>query len=570
MIKKLSKKQLCLLIIIVLAVGTGLTNYTIQYYKKQVALEYKEKGKKLIQAVKYGTLEQVKEAIADGADINYIENQRFAAIVSATLRGDLSIVKWLVENGADIHRTFGTFDLVIFAVKQPNIEVLKYLLEQNITVNVTNLIRVNPLSMSIQQQRLDYIKLLFAHGYDIKKEYYPALYSVELPDSQITQYLLSQGLNKDIKFSENSNLLIAAASAGSLANVQLLVNEGIAVDEADDYGLTPLIVAAATGHTDIVDYLIQQGASVNRQTSYGNTPLIAATNQDDLNAVRLLLAAGAKVDITNREGMTALAFAIDGKHYAIKALLLAQGASLETALSALDKQHQYVANNYPPKVKESYQKYYPKDWKPFDPSQCKNPKDPFVYYAENRAVIRTKNSDYYSDFWLGESYQAAPLPTPIDDSAPAGCYENPKQTTNFFSSDYEPNFSYGEGSSPNTVIYLTAEEKNKRCEYVPFSTLRCYTNPSSSQYAYRVDRAIYNLPMNQPFVIGCEEPGFSNTKCFVVYKRGRDRFYYIVNPDNRRYFFNTPAQTIKEIIKEDKEIQSRREARLIRNYPWRD
>lgn len=85
-----------------------------------------------------------------------------------------------------------------------------------------------------------------------------------------------------------------------------------------------------------------------------------------------------------------------------------------------------------------------------------------------------------------------------------------------------------------------------------------------------MDRAIYSLPLNQPFVIACEEPGFSNTVCEVVYKKNGQQINYVVNPDNRPYFFNTQAQSIKEIIEEDKAIQQKVVEGIITNYPWQN
>lgn len=580
-IKKYSKKQLFLLAFVLVTVVVCLSYYSIQRIKKhaeeakeQARLNYERKGHELIQLAKYGTLEQVKKAIQEGADINYLENLRFTPVVSATLRGDLSMVKWLVENGADIRREFDSLHLVVYAVKQPNREVLSYLLEQGIAVDADKIFGINPLNMAIYNNRLDYVKLLLTHGYQLKKAYYALLYSVMLPDSEITQYLLAHGADKQLKLREGSTLLIAAASAGSLANVQVLVKEGLAVDQADDYELTPLIMAAAIGNAPIVNYLIGQGANVNHSTLYGNTALMAAANQGDLTSVKKLTEAGAQIDTQNREGMTALAFAMDGQHTAIQQYLLEQGASKDTAMSALAKQTRYVKKMYPPspekssKISDVELLASSKSWKKFDPSQCKNPQDPFMYFAENRLVIKQKSLIYFEDVPYDERYQPAPLPKPLDPNAPKGCYENPLQKNNIFISEYEPNFWYGNGGVPDSIIRLSQAERAEHCQYWPFSTLRCPT--MSVRYAYRVDRAIYSLPLNQPFVISCEEPGFSNTKCTVIYKNETSRVSYTANPDNRNYFYKVPAQSIKQIIEEDKAVQSRLEANRIKNYPWQD
>lgn len=578
-IKKLSKKQLFLLAFVLITLMVCLSYYSIQQIKKHAAqveeqarLNYERKGHELIQLAKYGTLEQVKKAIQEGADINYLENLRFTPIASATLRGDLPMVKWLVENGADIRRRFDGVYLVVYAVKQPNVEVLSYLLEQGIAVNAKNVFGINPLNMAIYNNRLDYVKLLLTHGYQLKNAYYALLYSVMLPDSEITQYLLAQGADKQLKLREGSTLLIAAASAGSLANVQLLVNEGLAVNQADDYELTPLIMAASIGNAPIVNYLIGQGANVNHSTLYGNTALMAAANQGDLDSVKKLIEVGAQIDTQNREGMTALAFAMDGQHTAIQEYLLKQGASKDISISALAKQLRFVKKMYPPSLEErskiSDARLLAIGFKKFDPSQCQNPQDPFMYFAENRLVIKQQSFIYDEDIPYGEKYQPAPMPKPLDPNAPKGCYENPRQKNNIEISEYEPNFWYGNGGLSDSIIRLSQAERAEHCQYWPFSTLRCTV--MYGDYAYRVDRAIYSLPLNQPFIIFCQKPGFQNTKCDVIYKNETSMVRYTVNPDNQDYFYKVPAQSIKQIIEEDKAIQSKLEANRIKNYPWQD
>jgi ankyrin repeat protein len=101
-------------------------------------------------------------------------------------------------------------------------------------------------------------------------------------------------------------LLVWAASGGSRATVQLLLDRGADPDAG------ALHAAAAAGRPDVVASLLAAGARVDRRDpETGRTPLHAAVSADpdsgDASAVvRALLAAGADVNATTNDGASPL------------------------------------------------------------------------------------------------------------------------------------------------------------------------------------------------------------------------------------------------------------------------
>ena len=99
------------------------------YQQYHMLDKYKgEKDDLLVTAATKGELDLVKYALESGADINAYNN---AAIINAR---NLNVVKYLVEHGADIH-VLDEFPLHL-AIEDGNFELVKYLVEQGADIHV--------------------------------------------------------------------------------------------------------------------------------------------------------------------------------------------------------------------------------------------------------------------------------------------------------------------------------------------------------------------------------------------------------------------------------------------------
>ena len=77
---------------------------------------------------------------------------------------------------------------------------------------------------------------------------------------------------------------------------------GVDVNGSDAVYTTPLQVAAASGHETLVQLLVQRGARLDEANMYGWTPLMHAARHGHVGVVRLLLQRGADVSRSNRLG----------------------------------------------------------------------------------------------------------------------------------------------------------------------------------------------------------------------------------------------------------------------------
>jgi ankyrin repeat protein len=127
--------------------------------------------------------------------------------------------------------------------------------------------------------------------------------------------------------SQRDNALIQSAYDGKLADVEILVAKGAAVNLQDKKKRTPLILAASNGHTPVVEFLISKGAEVNAKDSGGESALMYASKRSFNETAALLLKHGAEVNVqSKKKGITALMLAAVWGNVELVQMLLEHGA----------------------------------------------------------------------------------------------------------------------------------------------------------------------------------------------------------------------------------------------------
>jgi ankyrin repeat protein len=142
---------------------------------------------------------------------------------------------------------------------------------------------------------------------------------------EIVRYLLSKGVDKNLKTKANTTALHYAALNGHLDVVKLLVENGVELEIKNSQTATPLYYAAMRGHTDVVNFLIQKGAVVDALDREEGTPLHTAAQSGHLEMVRLLIENGAEKKKKDINGRTAMHFACMNGNPDIIAFLIQSG-----------------------------------------------------------------------------------------------------------------------------------------------------------------------------------------------------------------------------------------------------
>jgi mannose-6-phosphate isomerase-like protein (cupin superfamily) len=155
----------------------------------------------LHEAAETGDIDQVKQAIAEGADVNQADYASRLPLYLAASKGHAAIAVLLIEKGADV------------SMEYP-------------------LLRWRPLHAAAYAGHLDVVEILIEHGADVNAA------------SRVTA----------------KTPLHTAAEGGRLPIVELLIAKGADVNARDNVNTGPIHSAAASGHFDVVELLIAHGA----------------------------------------------------------------------------------------------------------------------------------------------------------------------------------------------------------------------------------------------------------------------------------------------------------------------
>ena len=149
-------------------------------------------------------------------------------------------------------------------------------------------------------------------------------------DLDQVQLLIVQGVDVNEKAVRDETPLIIAALAGNGEIVNYLLQRGANIYARNASGMTALHAAAYGGHTDIVLLLITKGARINDAANHSQvSPLNLAADENHLETVQELLKHGADVDALERNGFDALTKAGFREHWEVVKVLLANGATCQ-------------------------------------------------------------------------------------------------------------------------------------------------------------------------------------------------------------------------------------------------
>ncbi|KAL8731710.1 MAG: hypothetical protein Q9181_004209 [Wetmoreana brouardii] len=145
------------------------------------------------------------------------------------------------------------------------------------------------------------------------------------------EMLLNQGADVEaIHRQSGRNALAVASHCGNEGVVRLLLQYGATVDTRDASAFCPSHLAAMRGHYGVMELLLQEHARIDEPGPNGETPLRIASDKGYLEVAELLLRAKAKVNARDKKRLsTPLHTAAMNGDEAMIDLLIRHGAHLE-------------------------------------------------------------------------------------------------------------------------------------------------------------------------------------------------------------------------------------------------
>lgn len=165
--------------------------------------------------------------------------------------------------------------------------------------------------LGIELDRPGIVAPLLARGFDVNArspEGQHGLYLAlrENADAVADLLLARPDLDANAGNAAGETLLMMAALRGRLAAMRKLITRGAHVDKE---GWTPLHYAASGSEPRAVELLLEQGAAIDARAPNGSTPLMMAAGFGSIDAADLLARRGADVALQNKAGLRASDYA---------------------------------------------------------------------------------------------------------------------------------------------------------------------------------------------------------------------------------------------------------------------
>jgi len=245
--------------------------------------------------------DSVKLLLDAGARVNQTNARGSTALITASFRGDVPMMKLLLERGADANAGANETSL-IGAAENGHLDAVNLLLDAGADVNAAKGQPVETaLSAAVERRHVEVVVTLLKRGADVDAGH-PLGIAASRGDLALVTLLMDAGASL---VRGQLPVLASAASSGRIEVVEALLARGARpVPPA-------LHHAASKGVPEIVAALLKRGMDSNVRDRHNYLmPLHFAAQNLHVGAVRLLLDAGARVDARSREGETPLMFSL--------------------------------------------------------------------------------------------------------------------------------------------------------------------------------------------------------------------------------------------------------------------
>ena len=333
----------------------GVSEFKVIIYRAKIWLaDYKKK--QLCRACREGDLDEVKELLRNGHDIEelieYVHRSlqvpnakplpKCTPLMIASSEGHLKIVQELIRAGASVRAkdtVLGRTALKL-ACRIGHLQVVQLLLENGSLLDEPDGGYEHghtALHIACVEGHLKCAQLLLDAGSRLNEpddddNCTPLMLAIFNGHEEVALELLQRGADIHAKTEEyGRNALHIACVEGHLKCAQLLLDAGSRLNEPDDDdNCTPLMLAIFNGHEEVALELLQRGADIHAKTEeYGRNALHLACVKGHLKCAQLLLDAGSRLnEPDDDDNCTPLMLAIFNGHEEVALELLQRGADI--------------------------------------------------------------------------------------------------------------------------------------------------------------------------------------------------------------------------------------------------
>lgn len=280
--------------------------------------------------VPYEIVQLFLESGTVGIDV-HDESNHLTALMVAVARGNLEVVKFLVENGANVNNTaFLPLDpqgRLGFHYDYVKVFTRKAIVVPNVRIYFSALVA------AVYENQPEILRYLLKNGADVnvRGQAWTALFNpVFTGKSEIVKILLKNGIDVNSKDVLGSTALQKAVEKGDIEMAKLLLKFEADANITDNFGWNALHVASLFSRNAskaMIELMLDSGCDVNSLTDGGFSPLNLAEAGNNLNFLDYLVRNLEKIQFSGHKELHNIDS--DEKHLEVISLLIDRGADVD-------------------------------------------------------------------------------------------------------------------------------------------------------------------------------------------------------------------------------------------------
>ncbi|HPJ70810.1 MAG TPA: ankyrin repeat domain-containing protein [Candidatus Mcinerneyibacteriales bacterium] len=308
------------------------TEEDIKDFEEVKRLLQRESDRFLFEAIEKKSIQRAAQALDRGASLNTRDEHGNPPLVRAALLHDEPMIRFLVSRGADTDPERLTKNKLtplraLFMTKKEEgiLTMVRFLVENGVDIHRRGPLGETVLEEAVVNDFIPEMEYLISRGLDINSPNEhgktPLMTAALTGKLEALELLIRSGAEWDIKDYAGRNALFYAVEFGQLEALQVLAASGgdinSVIEGKNDFrtGQTLLMYTAAysislNGETgEIISWLVKEGADIEATDAEGRTALILAARHNRKKAVRQLLELGADRGKKDGEGHDAFFYA---------------------------------------------------------------------------------------------------------------------------------------------------------------------------------------------------------------------------------------------------------------------
>ncbi len=230
----------------------------------------------------------MEKLIEYGANFNAKRDDGHNLLVSAACRGEIKVIKLLLNKGANVNYKTNGYSALIEGIKHKNLKIIDILLKVGAECGDEEREKINQLIK--EKNDINFVN---------EKGETALLIASSNGELKLAKSLIERGANVNVKDMEGKSPFTRAVLHGSRKTVKLLLDNGADISERINNN-SALFIALDKRNFKLAKLLIEYGANIEERSNlYRKTVLMYATEKNCIEIVKMLMKINSDANNTN-------------------------------------------------------------------------------------------------------------------------------------------------------------------------------------------------------------------------------------------------------------------------------